>query len=218
MVKSEEEEKETENNEYIPRFIECTREHDVSFEKLTPPFACDLCGSSTNHGGCKARNQGGCEMNCCRKYLEYDPDYTRQLTPDNTRDEDEEERYYSDEMTTEEDEDEGMEEEEEEDDDMSEEEEREDDNTDESLDPEDDELDSEGQRTLGLPPTDTEQSSENERAATPGVSKEVGKLSLDDDQLDEQETGEEEEVQIVGEVQHQSEGKKQKGRPNRKRK
>ena len=155
-------------------------------------------------------------MNCCRKYLEYDPDYTRQLTPDNTRDEDEEERYYSDEMTTEEDEDEDMEDEEDEDDDMDEEEEREDDNTDDSLDPDDDELDSEGTRTLGLPPTDTEQSSESERAATPGVSKEVGKLSLDDDQLTEHETGGEDEVQIVGEVQYQSDDEQPKARKNRK--
>ena len=146
-------------------------------------------------------------MNCCRKYLEYDPDYTRQLTPDNTKDEDDEERYYSDERTTEEDEDE----------DMDEEEAREDDNTDESLDPDDEEwLNSEDRRTLGLPPTDTEQSSESERAATPGVSKEVGKLSLDDDQLTEHETGGEEEVQIVGEVQYQSDDEQPKVRKNRK--
>ena len=155
-------------------------------------------------------------MNCCRKYLEYDPDYTRQLTPDNTRDEDEEERYYSDETTTEEDEDEGMGEEEEEDDDMTEEEEMEDDNTDESLDHEEYDVDSEGHRTLGLPPTDTERSSENERVATPGVSKEVGKLSLDDDQPTEQEAKAEEEVQIVGEVQHQSDDERPIGRKNRK--
>ena len=149
-------------------------------------------------------------MNCCRKYLEYDPDYTRQLTPDNTRDEDEEEQYYSDETPTEEDEDEDMEEEEEEDDDM------EDDNTNESSDHGSYDVDSDGHRTLGLPPTDTERSAENERAATPGVSKEVGKLSLDDDQPKEREEEGEEEVQIVGEVQHQSDDEQPKARKNRK--
>ena len=149
-------------------------------------------------------------MNCCRKYLEYDPDYTRQLTPDNTRDEDEEEHYYSDEIPTEEEEDEDTDENEEEDYDMEEE------NTNESSDHGSYDVDSDGHRTLGLPPTETERSSENERAATPGVSKEVGKLSLDDVQPNEQETEEEEEVQIVGEVQHQSDDEQPKVRKNRK--
>ena len=208
MVESEEEEKEQTTTEE-PRFIECTREHEVSFE-TTPKTFCDLCGTTTDHGGCKARNLGGCDMNCCRKYLEYDPDYTRQLTPDNTRDDDEEEHYYSDEIPTEEDEDEDMDENEEEDYDMEEE------NTTESSDHGSYDVDSDGHRTLGLPPTETERSSENERAATPGVSKEVGKLSLDDVQPNEQETEEEEEVQIVGEVQHQSDDEQPKVRKNRK--
>ena len=153
-------------------------------------------------------------MNCCRKYLEYDPDYTRQLTPDNTRDDDDEDHYYSDETPTEddEDEDEDMDDNEEEDYDMEEE------NTTESSDHASYDVDSDGvsHKTLGLPPYDTERSSENERAATPGVSKEVGKMSLDDVQPDEQEMEEEEEVQIVGEVQHQSDDEQPKVRKNRK--
>ena len=151
-------------------------------------------------------------MNCCRKYLEYDPDYTRQLTPDNTRDDDEEEHYYSDEIPTEEEEDEDTDENEEEDYDMEEE------NTTESSDHGSFDVDSDGvsHKALGLPPYDTERSSENERAATPGVSKEVGKLSLDDVQPDEQEMEEEEEVQIVGEVQHQTDDEQPKVRKNRK--
>ena len=152
-------------------------------------------------------------MNCCRKYLEYDPDYTRQLTPDNTAEDDDEERYYSDERTTEEDEDE----------DMDEEEARDEDNTDESLDPDDkDDLNSEDRRQLGMSPYDTEHSTENERAATPGVSKEVGKLSLDDDQLTEQETDDEDEVQIIEEVEYHSDHKKPRvignGRPTQRQK
>ena len=129
-------------------------------------------------------------MNCCRKYLEYDPDYTRQLTPDNTKDDeetDDDERNYSEGRPSEED---------------------------ESLDPDDEEdLNSEDRRQLGLYPYDTDQSTEEsspepdkqvqnrdknthntekrdtktpntsreegpkeiERVATPGVSKEVGK-------------------------------------------
>ena len=90
-------------------------------------------------------------------------------------------------------------------------------NTDESLDPDDeDDLNSEDRRQLGMSPYDTEHSTENERAATPGVSKEVGKLSLDDDQLTEQDEGDEDEVQIVGEVQYQSDDEKPWVRKNRK--
>ena len=67
------------------------------------------------------------------------------------------------------------------------------------------------------PNTSQEESlKEIERVATPGVSKEVGKLSLDDDQLTKQETGDEDEVQIVGEVQYQSDDEKPRVRKNRK--
>ena len=54
LVESDSEEEETDNQGNIPRFTECTRERDVSMEKHTEPFACDLCSSSTDHGGCKA--------------------------------------------------------------------------------------------------------------------------------------------------------------------
>ena len=184
-------------------------------------------------------------MNCCRKYLEYDPDYTRQLTPDNTEedeDTEDDEQEYSEGRSSEEDED------------MDEEEERDEENTDPnfSLDIEDeDDLCSEERRQLGLYPYDTYQSTEEsspeldkqvqnrdtnteemdtktpntsqeeslkeiDRAATPGVSNDVGKLSLDDDHPTEQGMDVEDEVQIVGEVEHRSDDEKPRVRKNRK--
>ena len=185
-------------------------------------------------------------MNCCRKYLEYDPDYTRQLTPDNTEedeDSDEEEHDYSKGRPSEEDEY------------MDEEDEGDEEDTDESLDLDDEEdLNSEERRQLGLYPYDTYQSTDEsspepdkqvqnrdnnthnteemdtntpntsqeeslkeiERVVTPGVSNEVGKLSLEDDQLTEQEMDVENEVQIVGEVEYQSDDEKPRVRKNRK--
>ena len=66
------------------------------------------------------------------------------------------------------------------------------------------------------PNTSQEESlKENERVARPGVSKEVGKLSLDDDQLTEQEMDVENEVQIVGEVEYYSDEEKQRVIGNR---
>ena len=187
-------------------------------------------------------------MNCCRKYLEYDPDYTRQLTPDNTEedeDTEDDEHDYSEGRSSEEDED------------MDEEEERDEENTDPnfSLDIDDeDDLCSEERRQLGLYPYDTYQSTEEsspepdkqvqnrdtnahnteemdtktpntsqeeslkeiERVVTPGVSNEVGKLSLEEDQLVKQEMDVENEVQIVGEVEYQSDDEKPKVRKKRK--
>ena len=184
-------------------------------------------------------------MNCCRKYLEYDPDYTRQLTPENTEedeDTEDDEQDISEEISSEEDED------------MDEEEEREEENSDPnfSLDIDnDDDLDSEERRGLGLYPYDTYQSTEgsspepntqvqnrddnteemdtkppntshednlkeSNRAATPGVSNDVGKLSLDDDQPTEHKKNVDDEVQIVGEVAHPSDDDKPRVRKNRK--
>ena len=66
------------------------------------------------------------------------------------------------------------------------------------------------------PNTSQEESlKEIERVATPGVSKEVGKLSLDDDQLTEQEMDAENKVQIVGEVEYHSDHEKPKVIGNR---
>ena len=184
-------------------------------------------------------------MNCCRKYLEYDPDYTRQLTPENTEedeDTEDDEQDVSEEISSEEDED------------MDEEEEREEENSEPnfSLDIDnDDDLDSEERRGLGLYPYDTYQSTEgsspepntqvqnrddnteemdtkppntshednlkeSNRAATPGVSNDVGKLSLDDDHPTEQGMDVEDEVQIVREVEHRSDDEKPRVRKNRK--
>ena len=67
------------------------------------------------------------------------------------------------------------------------------------------------------PNTSQEESlKEIERVVTPGVSNEVGKLSLEEDQLVKQEMDVENEVQIVGEVQYQSDDEKPKVRKNRK--
>ena len=57
---------------------------------------------------------------------------------------------------------------------------------------------------------------ELERVVTPRVSNEVGKLSLEEDQLIEQEMDVDNEVQIVGEVQHQSDDQEPRVRKNRK--
>ena len=55
-----------------------------------------------------------------------------------------------------------------------------------------------------------------ERVETPGVSNEVGKLSLEEDQLIEHDMDVDNEVQIVGEVQHQSDDEEPRVRKNRK--
>ena len=57
---------------------------------------------------------------------------------------------------------------------------------------------------------------ESNRAATPGVSNDVGKLSLDDDQPTEHKKNVDDEVQIVGEVAHLSDDDKPRVRKNRK--
>ena len=92
----------------IPEFKECTRENDFSYEKTELPYQCDLCGTFTDHGGCSAQNKGGCPNNCCRPYLEYDPDYTRDMTPEPSDEERilevEEDNYQSSEHNTSDDE------------------------------------------------------------------------------------------------------------------
>ena len=91
---------------FIPKFKQCTREQDTT--------RCDLCEQYSDHGGCKARNQGGCPLNCCRQYMD-NPDYTRKITPENSGDETsleiEDDDYHStDEITTDDDDDEELDE------------------------------------------------------------------------------------------------------------
>ena len=99
-------------------------------------------------------------MNCCRKYLEYDPDYTRQLTPENSDDEhdsEDDEGDYSEELPSLDKED-----------DMEEEDERDEEDTDESLDPDNEEwLNSEERRQLGMYPYDTYQSTDGSSPEPP---------------------------------------------------